>query len=59
MSIDNLAYWTGRAGDGAAARAMYADLLPISEHVSGPEHPDTLITRANLAYWSDEAGRLH
>ncbi|MFE0147891.1 tetratricopeptide repeat protein [Nonomuraea sp. NPDC059007] len=57
----NLAYWTGEAGDPAAARALYAELLPIRERVSGPEHPDTLTTRANLAYWSDqvEARGLH
>ena len=32
-----------------AARDQYAALLPIRERVLGPEHPDTLTTRANLA----------
>ena len=38
----NLAYWTGRAGDAAAARDQFAALLPVRERVSGPDHPDTL-----------------
>ncbi len=29
-------------------------LLP-SERVLGPEHPDTLTARRNLAYWTGEA----
>jgi hypothetical protein len=37
-------------------RDQYAALLPIRVRVSGPDHPDTLIVRANLALWSDEAG---
>ncbi|MEU8364955.1 tetratricopeptide repeat protein, partial [Nonomuraea sp. NPDC048882] len=39
-----------------AARDQYAALLPIRERVLGAEHPDTLITRHNLAYWTGEAG---
>ena len=42
----NLAYWTGQAGDAAGARDQFAALLPIRERVLGPEHPDTLTTRA-------------
>jgi hypothetical protein len=44
----DLAYWTGEAGDPAAARDLFAALLPIRERVLGPEHPDTLATRQNL-----------
>ena len=51
----NLASWTGAAGDPAAARDRYAELLPIIERVSGPEHPDTLTARINLAYWTGQA----
>jgi hypothetical protein len=40
----------------AAARDQYAPLLPIRERVLGPEHPRTLTTRANLAYWTGRAG---
>ena len=51
-----LASWTGLAGDPAAARDQLAALLPVRERVLGPEHPDTLTTRANLARWTGEAG---
>ena len=52
----NLAHWTGQAGDPAAARDQFAGLLPVRERVLGPEHPDTLTTRANLAAWTGQAG---
>jgi hypothetical protein len=32
-------------------------LLPIRERVSGPDHPETLAVRDNLAYWTGEADR--
>jgi hypothetical protein len=32
------------------------DSPPCSPRVLGPEHPDTLTTRGNLAYWAREAG---
>ena len=44
------------AGDAAGARDQYAALLPIRERVSGPEHPHTLTTRANLARFTGVAG---
>jgi hypothetical protein len=51
----NLAYWTGEAGDPAAARDQYAALVPVRERVSGAEHPETLTARANLAHWTRQA----
>ena len=51
-----LAHWTGEAGDPAAARDQFAELLPVLERVLGPEHPDTLAARANLARWTGQAG---
>ena len=30
--------------------------MPIREGVLGPEHPDTLAARANLARWTGKAG---
>jgi len=51
----SLARWTGQAGDAAAARDQYAELLPVRERILGPEHPDTLIARANLARWTERA----
>jgi len=50
------AYWTGHAGDPAAARDLLRDLLPLSERVAGAEHPATLATRHDLAYWTGHAG---
>ena len=47
----NLAYWTGVAGDPAAARDQFAALLPVLERVLGAEHPTTLSARQNLAHW--------
>ena len=52
----DLAGWTGKAGDWAAARDQYAALLPIRERVLGAEHPRTLSTRAQLAYYTGAAG---
>ena len=48
--------WTGKAGDAAGARDLYAALLPILERVQGPDHPGTLIARGNLAGWTGKAG---
>ena len=44
-----LAYSTGQAGDSAGARDQFAALLPVAERVLGPEHPDTLNNRHNIA----------
>ena len=53
---DDLALWTGEAGDPAAARDQYAALLPVLERVLCPEHPRTLDARHELAGWTGEAG---
>ena len=48
----------GFSGSYAAARDLFtliADAHRDSEDY-GPEHPDTLTARANLAYWTGEAG---
>ena len=55
MTRANLAHWTGEAGDPAAAKNLLAELLPVRERVSGPDHPDTLAARANLARWTSSA----
>ena len=57
-TLGKFAIWTWRAGDPAAARDMYASLLPVIERVVGPEHLDTLTIRGNLAYCTAEAGDL-
>jgi hypothetical protein len=53
---DNLARWTGNAGDAAGARDQFAALLPIRERVQSPEHPHALSARDNLARWTGDAG---
>src|ERR1700746_2608598 len=46
----------GGGGCGWGPVPQFAALLPISERVLGPEHPDTLTTRHNLAPWTGRAG---
>ncbi len=53
---DELAYWTGQAGDAGAARDQFAALLPVAERALGPEHSDTLTNRHNLANFVGYAG---
>jgi len=45
------------AGDAAGARDLLAALLPVRERASGPEHPDSLLARRQLAYWTERAER--
>ena len=47
--------WTGEAEDAQALR-LYRELLPDQERVLGPDHPDTLLTRCDIAHWTGEAG---
>jgi hypothetical protein len=47
---------TGMAGEAAAARDQFAELLSIRTRVLGAEHPHTLTVRANLADAMGEAG---
>ena len=42
--------------DPAGTRDQYAALLPVREQTLGPEHPDTLATRDDLAAWTGQAG---
>ena len=46
------------AGDPAAARDLFAGLLPLLERVLGPEHPRTMTTRANLARWTERRSEV-
>jgi len=48
----------GQRGDSAAARDQYAALLPIQERILGPDHPNTLTTRGNIATWTGGRGTL-
>ncbi|MFI6822521.1 tetratricopeptide repeat protein [Micromonospora sp. NPDC050187] len=46
----------GRTGQLAAAIAYFHTLNITATHHLGPDHPGTLTTRNNLAYWRGEAG---
>ena len=46
---NNVAAWTGRAGDARGALELSTALLPDRQRVLGPDHPSTLTTRNNIA----------
>ncbi|WAZ19005.1 tetratricopeptide repeat protein [Streptomyces cinnabarinus] len=46
----------GEAGQAAAARDQLHRLATITASRLGPDHPETLGARRNLAYWRGEAG---
>jgi hypothetical protein len=51
-----LARFSGEAGDPAAARDIFAQLVPDMQLALGRDHPDVLDARSNLAEWTGEAG---
>ena len=48
--------WTGQCGDPAGALRLFQELLPDQVRVLGPDHPDTLTTRSNIANWTGQCG---
>jgi hypothetical protein len=46
----------GDTGQATAAHAHFQHLATQTHHHLGPDHPDTLTARHNLAYWRGEAG---
>ncbi|MFD6297759.1 tetratricopeptide repeat protein, partial [Streptomyces sp. NPDC060235] len=46
----------GNSGQIAAAHDFFTQLHHLTTQHLGPDHPDTLITRNNLAHWRGEAG---
>ncbi|MBV9208673.1 MAG: ATP-binding protein [Actinobacteria bacterium] len=44
------------SGSYAAARDLQRQVVDARERLLGPEHPDTLTTRHNLARWTGQAG---
>ena len=54
-TLNQMARWTGMAGDAAGARDQLAALLPVTERVLGPDDPRTLATRGDLVYWRQKA----
>jgi hypothetical protein len=51
-----VAFWTGEAGEPAKARDQLATLIDRYVHLLGPDHLDTLGSRSNLAGSTGEAG---
>jgi hypothetical protein len=51
-----LGFWRGEAGDAAGAFAELEMLLPDMPRVLGPDHPDTLKTRSNIAFGRTKLG---
>ena len=51
-----IAHYLGSSGSYAAARDLQQRVLDAREQVLGPEHPDTLMARHELASWTGEAG---
>jgi len=43
---NNVAYWTGEAGDTRGALELFTALLPDRQRVLGPDHPDVQATQA-------------
>jgi hypothetical protein len=55
-AMTRLASYLGYSGGHAAAREFYQTLLEERDRMLGPEHPGTLLARANLAHWTGRAG---
>ena len=51
-----IADYLGWSGSYAPARDLWQKVVEARERVLGPEHPDTLTARGNLAAWTGEAG---
>ena len=43
-------------GDAEGALRLFRELLPDRERVLGPDHPDILTTRNNIAGWTGKCG---
>lgn len=56
---ENCPIGTFQAGDPAGAAAAFEDLLTDRLRVLGPDHPNTLTTRNNLAYWKKQLSGGH
>ena len=48
MTRNNIAAWTGQAGDARGALELYTALLPDQQRVLGPDHPDVQATQARI-----------
>jgi len=53
-----IASYLGRSGSHPAAMELYQGVFEARARALGPEHPDTLIARSNLAWWTGETGNV-
>jgi tetratricopeptide (TPR) repeat protein len=55
-TLNNIAHWTGQAGDVREALRLFQELLLDRERVLGCDHPHTLTSRGNFAAWTGHTG---
>ena len=55
-SMWKIVSYLGNSGNYPAARDLQQRLPQAQVRASGPEHPDTLAARSELAYWTGQAG---
>jgi hypothetical protein len=48
-AASTLSYLFGEQGDEAGAGALHSEVLAMQSRILGPDHPETLTTKANLA----------
>ena len=56
IGMGRIADYLGFSGSYVTARELYRRVVEARERVLGPEHPDTLAARVNLAWWTGQAG---
>jgi hypothetical protein len=56
VGMARMADYLGSSGSPAAGRDLNSRIANAREQVLGPEHPDTLDARGNVAFWTGEAG---
>jgi len=56
VGMARIASYLGHSGSYAAARNLQSRIAEACARVYGPEHPDTLTARHELAHWTGEAG---
>src|SRR5262249_18947784 len=54
--MERIAAYLGHIGSYGAARDRYREVVEARARVLGPEDPDTLTARADLAFWTGLAG---
>jgi hypothetical protein len=56
IGMERIAAYLGFSGSYVTARELYRRVVEARERVLGPEHPDTLAARADLAWWTGDSG---